>query len=887
MGRNVLEKQSKLSKCKPKLGRLEKHLLKGTIDTAREFVNNIIGRYKLFKENDYERQLVNEAAFLVCPASIESSEDGIGVIINKNKFATLTYVASPSKTDPTETGIDKRADPFVMDTILEVAEKKKFDLTLTQVLYKLSSHQNTKETDKELSNLEKIKNIELKQDGRYSLRLDHQEQDIEILSKQEFDGEHKSFKQLYIARIDGDNPSEVEMNTHLLGLKLRSAGLYSYVPYGDQIGAMRGSLPSNEFDTKSLGKIMSNVAAAMWPGRSTIKQLDQEGIIIGFSRDGVPVYWNPEDPKYNSKHLAVFGGSGVGKSTLLLYMDYNSIAANCDFVHIFPKQDFGTSAIRMIEAIGGQLIKIGESGQCFNPLMVFYDPKIHGKDIRQITMAYAKHKGAVTNFFSMVIGTAFSKAMSGVFKLSLSELYRDFELVDKQAHPINLDKWEDGKNWPSLGDLLKKWEKWLAQAIEKTAHMKDKASIQALINYMTDILPGEELHWLDNKETFKPSGRYICIDVSEIPEGYKDAVTVLLVDIINSRMKSPNEAAYKAKRRTLIMPDEGAALLENPGMQKHIKKWFREARSGKCSIILDNQDLEGVNVLLPVLKANTDATIFMCGMSEEDIEEFSKEYKFSAKDKAILKTPCINKADKGKFLFYMNGLHVPGQVQLSGIQKKIFFDEHNDIPLSDECNSIYDYELLEGLEWIRDKGVMSESWLSNKLDVNIKGFSRGKNLTPPTDDMSKVIWLSDDIAKLDKICGESQDHYTTCCLMAGQLQLAGCTEVDVHNYGGQGVEDADVTCVMPDGRVLWVEYAHPGSRTKKQIEEQKNKQMRFCDKWLCVCQQKNEQDVKEAVGKDFYLVRGKGLGEFIRGIANLKNNQTGPMDEPEYAQTEG
>jgi hypothetical protein len=54
-----------------------------------------------------------------------------------------------------------------------------------------------------------------------------------------------------------------------------------------------------------------------------------------------------------------------------------------------------------------------------------------------------------------------------------------------------------------------------------------------------------------------------------------------------------------------------------------------------------------------------------------------------------------------------------------------------------------------------------------------------------------------------------------------------------------------------------------------------------------VCQQKNEQDVKEAVGKDFYLVRGKGLGEFIRGIANLKNNQTGPMNEPEYAQTDG
>lgn len=881
MGENVLEKQSRLSKCKPKMGRLEKHLLKGTLNAARDFVNRIVQNYKAFKENDYERLLEAEAAFLLCPASLETTPDGKQVCINKNKYAMLSYIASPSKTDPTETGIHKRANPFVMDTMLEIAEKKKFDLTLTQVLYKMSAAQDTKESDTEIAKLEKIKNVELKQSGRYSLRLDHQENDIEALSKQSFDGEHAPFKQLYIARIDGDDPTEVEMNTHLMSMELRSAGVYSYVPYGDPIGALRGSLPSNEFDVKSIGKIMSNTAAAMWPGRSTIKMLDQEGIIIGFSRDGVPIYWNPEDPKYSSKHLAIFGGSGVGKSTLLLYMDYNSIAANCDFIHIFPKQDYGTSALRMIEAIGGELIKIGENGQSFNPLMVYYDPAIHGKDIKQISMAYAKHKAAVTNFFSMVIGDGFSKAMSGVFKLSLSELYRDYKLVDKHAHPINLDKWTDGKNWPSLGDLLVKWQKWLELAEDKTAHVKDKPSLNALINYMTDILPGEELNWLDNKETFKASGRYICIDVSEIPDGYKDAVTVLLVDIINSRMKSPNEAAYKAKRRTLIMLDEGAALLENPGMQKHIKKWFREARAAKCSIIIDNQDLEGVSVLLPVLKANTDATIFMCGMSEEDIDEFKKEYKFSDKDRMILKEPCINRNDKGKFLFYMNGLHIPGQVKLSGIQEKIFFDEEDRITLSEWPNSPYDHEIKEGLEWIRDRGVMSESWLTSKQDINIKGFSRGKNLTPPTDDMSKVIWLSDDIAKLDKICGESQDHYTTCYLIAGRLILAGCTCVDVHNYGGQGFVDADVTCIMPDGRVLWIEYAHPGSRTKTQLEEQKNKQMRFCDKWVCVCQQKNEQDVKEAVGKDFYLVRGKGLGEFIRGIEQTKNEQISPMNEQE------
>jgi hypothetical protein len=514
--------------------------------------------------------------------------------------------------------------------------------------------------------------------------------------------------------------------------------------------------------------------------------------------------------------------------------------------------------------------------------MVFYDPKIHGKDIRQVKLAYTKHKGAVHNFFNMVIGKeAFSKAMGSVLKLSMSELYRDFKLVDKHANPINLSTWEDPESWPTLGDYYKKLMQWLDQAENKVAHVKDKASVQALINYMTDFLPGEELNWLDNHSAFKPTGRYICIDVSEIPEGYKDAITVLLVDIINSRLKSPNEAAYKAKRRTLIMLDEGAALLENPGMQRHIKKWFREARSGKCSIIIDNQDLEGVNVLLPVLKANTDATIFMCGMSAEDVDEFKKEYKFSDKDKAILQEPCVNIEDKGKFLFYMNGLHIPGKVVLSKKQEKVFFDKNNDLPLSDEFNSLYDHELIdERLEWIRDKGVLNDSWLRSKQDINLKGFSRTKNLYPPIDGMSKVSWLRDDLAALDKICGESHDHYVTCYLIAGQLILAGCTEVEVHNYGvGQeydkekGRAMADVTCVMPDGRVLWVEYAHPDSRPirgENGIEAQKNKQMRFCDKWACVCQEKNEQQVLEAVGENFCYRRGKQFGEFVRSIEQMK-----------------
>jgi len=60
-----------------------------------------------------------------------------------------------------------------------------------------------------------------------------------------------------------------------------------------------------------------------------------------------------------------------------------------------------------------------------------------------------------------------------------------------------------------------------------------------------------------------------------------------------------------------------------------------------------------------------------------------------------------------------------------------------------------------------------------------------------------------------------------------------------------------------------MEYEHPNSHREAKIEDKKTKQMRFCDVWRCVCQQKNEAVVKKAVGEDFYMVRGEAVTNFL------------------------
>jgi hypothetical protein len=66
------------------------------------------------------------------------------------------------------------------------------------------------------------------------------------------------------------------------------------------------------------------------------------------------------------------------------------------------KEDMGTSALRMIESIDGQLIRIGEGGQNFNPLMVFYDPERHGNSLQGMKRAYIRHKEAISSFVNII-----------------------------------------------------------------------------------------------------------------------------------------------------------------------------------------------------------------------------------------------------------------------------------------------------------------------------------------------------------------------------------------------------------------------------------------------------------------------------------------------------
>lgn len=842
-----------------------------------EIYNNVMIKWDAFTTGEYDRVYDAITDFMICPALLKSTEDGEGLIINKRHSQLFTIAGLPHA-DPTGVGIRKSADPSAILKIFDIANENKIDTTYTQILYAMSHEQQNNETNKELIHLDWIRNVELRLKKIASRWIQYQEEDIEEFSKKNFDGTGRTMKQLGLVRIDSENMEDVQYHSDHMQQILRGHGFNTEVPYGSQMRALKASIMSNEWMPDWCTKVMSDTAAAMWPGRNPLKLLDDSGFLIGYLNGGIPLYLDLENKNYDNKHFAVFGGSGKGKSTLFLYWLWNAIAAKINFIHIVPKQDHGTSHLNMIKAIKGQLAYVGTQEFSPNPYMIVWDPATHGDSIHDMKLAYNVFRVSIRNFWHMIIGHEFSNAMQAVFKKTLTVLYQEKGFIDENSMPINCGKWLNPVESPSAEDHLNLMERWVKE--DTPERRKDRPSLHALINYGIDFRQGQDLYFLNNHNTFDPKGRFITIDITHVPEEYQDAVTVLMVNIISARLKTPDADTYKKKPRTIISVDEGPRVLSNPGMAKFAPIMFREARSGKCSVAINGQDLKGMKDILPVLKSNTDAIIFMCSMEPDDVDEFATEFKFSEREKLGLQ-----QKGKGKFLFYKTGRKIFGRVIPSNIQNKVFFNEESE---SEEVVSVEDlsktrYEVLpEVKEIVKEFGVIPYNWITELNDTEMPGYTRYTKVYPVTNNLNKVNFVRNDILADIEVkgthCGESIDHWITKVQMGGERIRRGCNDVIINTWGDQGgEEDPDVTGITPSGKRFGDEYAHPGSRNIGRLRDQMNKHKLYCDEWVCVCQSSNESTVAAAVGnKDNgepnYRTRGDGYTKYLDSFV---------IDEPE------
>ena len=869
--------------------RLKKYLFEACKGSFLELYENVLDEWERFNKGEAERIMLSMSALQCCPGKIQATPDGLGVKINEFQDMDLFTIAVSDEVDPTQTAIKYSADLQAIDKMYEIAKEKHVDFTVTQIIYKPSNEEINRENKNEKKKIQTARKVELNQSGNSSDVYDWQEDDLRSFFAQSYKGEHSILKQLVVAGISTPTEDDTAYTIAETQTEFKSSGINTDSCFGGQVRALKALIPSNEIMREHMITVLSNTAAAFWPGRTPIKTIDEKGIHLGYLDEGkdagIPLFWDPESPLAENANLACLGSSGQGKTTLVLNLLKNAVALNIGFWYISPKQDFGTDAVNFIKALEGNLINVGPKGRGLRPLKITWDPILHGDNTDAMYSAYIKAKETALYFFYMLIGSAFSSPMQKACKKSLTGFYIREGYLDEDKNPTNPEKWKDQTSVPRIQDYAQLIKEWSTD--EDPEHKQMRSSLKALLGYLVDFEKGESLHWMDeeleeNEEEFDVSNKYTVVDLSDIPEKYQDAITVLLVSYINSKIKVGSKEALVKKGRYIIAFDEAPKILKNPGMQEYLPSLNREIRSSGNSLLLIGQDMKGMKPILPVVKSNCASIIFMCGMKPADIDELAGEFPIDDEDRKYL-----SRSGKGRFYFY-GQKRVPGRVIPLATERKVFFgedapevsedDEENEIPVSRKDYFDPEYELIHpGLKYIVDTfGVLNKNWIKKQKNIELKGFTINPKISPATDYLSKVNYLSNDIANLDLINGESKDHWVTKCLMGGECIIVGCRDVVINTWGDQGgEEDPDVTCITPTGKRLGLEYAHPGSRSIGRLRTQKNNHLKHCDIWRCVCQQKNESDVraavnetkvKSAIGEDFCVTRGAKLGEFIQSF---------------------
>jgi len=102
----------------------------------------------------------------------------------------------------------------------------------------------------------------------------------------------------------------------------------------------------------------------------------------------------------------------------------------------------------------------------------------------------------------------------------------------------------------------------------------------------------------------------------------------------------------------------------------------------------------------------------------------------------------------------------------------------------------------------------------------------------------------------------SDDHFSTCCRLAGELVQKG------HNVKINHHDDADL--ILND--TIAIEYERPGSHSFTELIEKRDAALQKYQEVFFVCQIQNYELIKKAVGTDRTITRGKNLRDWVDQI---------------------
>jgi hypothetical protein len=774
-------------------------------------------------------------------------------------YIQIVSVGNPSPVTPNRQGIPATPKLRLMDAIQQIDEElTNACLSITQTIIPLPPIEETQALEKaRINNLLAMAIQESKEGNIFQIHdqiHDVVTETIRQYYKELYDGTLRMFKHSILVAVRGNSTTEVDNAMSLVTATFDKKGVSYEILQDGQVDAYHMMQATPYILERLLDNTTGYVVAYNCPVKSIKSPLPDFGTLVWENAmNGDLVFLDYTGGICG--HNMIVGGSGRGKSTDQNKTDMRLLYEGWDIVHLLPKTDKRTNAVRICEELHGTHVDFADN--CPNVWMPFYDNRRMDTSYsaRQTVFNKTLSRGVETT--GIIIGDSFTNQQRNWLTTIALDCYTDENIIDEKGN-VKREKfkdWGNGLIWPGFQEIKNQVDLYLAPKLPNKEpnpkYIKDNAVrsvIQALKTGLQMITPNGTYKMLFNKKSINLDNKYTLLDITAFLDSPNIQTALVYTALCILQTKCELVPDGMEQPNVMISIDECASLMESAGLHIRFKKMLRELRSFNCHVSLSFTDLATTpRPMIEVIKQNVDYILLACNAKGYNLKPLVKEFALSPDDIRWLRTAGV-----GKFLLLYGDIHLKVIVKLTPSEERTLFNKIPGIPGMPQSVANVGYMPIpmtdNRVDWVwRDKGILCKHWLPGlqKRELpQISGYSH-EQFTHPFMGGKKTIYIKKGLIKEDgnvkipvleelakkqtvHIENQSKEHYLFVYALGGELSLMDALDVSYSDYGGKQRADLDVKLKAPTkqapDRVIRIafEVEMEGSHTVKELQDKRD-----------------------------------------------------------------
>ncbi|MBT3304417.1 DUF87 domain-containing protein [Candidatus Woesearchaeota archaeon] len=495
--------------------------------------NSLIKLFAVMKDKKVEKEIKEVAHFLFSPNEVKFFPDHFAI---DNLFCKLIAVF----------GYPSSVEKGFLDRIIGSGDKYDISIHIQPYPIDMMMIQLNRDLQKQQADL-----YVDSQKGILNPSLDIKFKATKEILTDLQKGQQKLFDVSLYVMCKGRDKEEIDLLSKKVKAELDSLMIQNKPPLFQMMESYTSMLPLANNALKLTRNIHTKGLAAFFPFSSPFLNIDNDGILLGLNKNGIPLIKNIFNLA-NANGL-VLSTSGGGKSYFTKLLIARQFMNGTDIIIIDPQGEY----LAITQHYGGECITISKDSETIiNPL------DLMGHE-------YLEKRLSLMDLFQIMF--------KDLNELQKSILDRAIDLTYENCG-ITRDDYNSHEP-PIMSDLFLTLSK-----LEKASVQQEKVTYRALLNRLQMYTERGVFGFLDRKTRINFDNNFLCFNIGNMPKQVKPVVMYLVLDYVYMKMKGTN-------RKKVFVIDEAWSLLQTAKESSYIFEIVKTCRKHNLGLLMITQDV--------------------------------------------------------------------------------------------------------------------------------------------------------------------------------------------------------------------------------------------------------------------------------------------------------